>query len=918
MGVKTPNVGFLSVVLGAALSSLGADRVVIGDFENGLGGWTFSNGAEFPGARGSLERSERAAFSGRYGARLSFDFTGGGAYVAMYYTFSRPIRLAGFEFRVRKPPAARVTVRVTDSTGQTVQKTCFFRHGAWQGVSVRWGDWSGHWGGADDGVVHQPVRTVGILVERRGLGELRGEVAVDEVAALTERGKAEGTRKRIKTEYTVADLTKPLPPSTTLLGDPEKLKVVLETDGSEGEVRIVCASHFQSFEKILLLPRKSGRRILETEVPPRSWRYFGGENDGRLHGPVRLTGVEVRGRGRKGVRLLEVRAVTHVTRESAVTLFPFSETKGGRAEFGCRLVNVLPKEAEVEVRLDVTDWEGRLLYSRDEVVSAAPAGGSPGGRLLRAEIPFEGRFFLNGCYAWRLRSAQGIFGRGSGAARRKVSVGAVRWNATPGSRKLEPESPWGVGLYLYRYPESEEGFRRMAQAARLARDAGVKWSREEFQWHRIEPQEGRFNWYFYDRMVKTALENGIRIYGLLAYWSSWTEPYTPKGIEAYARWASAVVKRYRDRIHHWEVWNEPNIFFWQGPREMYAELLKKSYAAIKSADPGAKVLGLSTAGIDVPFIKRMLALEAPFDILTIHPYRGVLREEEFMEELKRVRRLVGGRSVWITEMGWPTLPGGTDEAEQARLLARTYLSAVGSGAVENVSWYDFREDGGDPLYNEHHFGVVRRDLTPKAAYLALACVCRTLGSRKSTDGTPGGKSSGEKGLFAYRFGVKGEALALWCDSPLRVVRVVSAAGRVTLLNTVGERSIQEAGSNGEFLIPLAPRSPILLTAGRGIERVETVLILEGEGAARAGADFPVAWKLLRPVKEEFVLTLLEQGGWRSDRRGIRPGPGIEAGVWKLTAPGDTCAGGPVFEVRKGSWRGAVRLDTELFPEWFVF
>ena len=40
--------------------------------------WTFWNGAEFPGAKGSFERSAQAAHSGKFGGKLSFDFTGGG------------------------------------------------------------------------------------------------------------------------------------------------------------------------------------------------------------------------------------------------------------------------------------------------------------------------------------------------------------------------------------------------------------------------------------------------------------------------------------------------------------------------------------------------------------------------------------------------------------------------------------------------------------------------------------------------------------------------------------------------------------------------------------------------------------------------------------------------------------------------
>ena len=91
-------------------------------------------------------------------------------------------------------------------------------------------------------------------------------------------------------------------------------------------------------------------------------------------------------------------------------------------------------------------------------------------------------------------------------------------------------------------------------------------------------------------------------------------------------------------------------------------------------------------------------------------------------------------------------------------MARSYLSAVASGAVGNVSWYDFREDGEDPLYNEHHFGVVRRNLQPKAAYLALATVCRTIAD-KPLRGVPAGEEIADD-LFAYRFGTDAEETAV--------------------------------------------------------------------------------------------------------------------------------------------------------------
>ena len=112
---------------------------------------------------------------------------------------------------------------------------------------------------------------------------------------------------------------------------------------------------------------------------------------------------------------------------------------------------------------------------------------------------------------------------------------------------------------------TETGNDSMDRAAAMAQAAGVKWSREEFSWSRIETQPGVYDFELYDHVVDTAIRHGISVHGLLGYGSRWTEPYTEQGIEDFCRWARAVVLRYRDRIKHWEIYNEPNIFFWSGP-----------------------------------------------------------------------------------------------------------------------------------------------------------------------------------------------------------------------------------------------------------------------------------------------------------------------------------------------------------------
>ena len=173
----------------------------------------------------------------------------------------------------------------------------------------------------------------------------------------------------------------------------------------------------------------------------------------------------------------------------------------------------------------------------------------------------------------------------------------------------------------------------------------------------LEPRKGDYNWAHFDHVVDVAEKYGIQVYGITAYWSGWTKPYTEEGIQEYLEYLKTCVTRYKGRIHHWEIWNEPNIFFWQGPKEMYTDLLKRCYQMIKEIDPEIQVLGLSTAGIDFDFIETNVKKEAPFDILTIHPYRSILVEDVFIEDLQKADKLVQltngtHRPIWNTEMGW--------------------------------------------------------------------------------------------------------------------------------------------------------------------------------------------------------------------------------------------------------------------------
>jgi len=235
------------------------------------------------------------------------------------------------------------------------------------------------------------------------------------------------------------------------------------------------------------------------------------------------------------------------------------------------------------------------------------------------------------------------------------------------------------------------------------------------------------------------------------------------------------------------------------------------------------VLGLSTAGIDQKFISRMLELQAPFDILTIHPYRTHLKDLAFIEDLKKVSdqvKLPGGerRPVWLTEMGWAThTPHNTVRQDfapttlraQAELIARCYLCAIVSGVEPRTFWYDFRNDGDDPIYFEHQMGIVYNDFSPKPAYLAYATLTRVLRGKRLV-----GPVSAAQGVLAFSFKPtapgSGETIAIWSPQADSLVELPIAAERVTRINGIGEQSGLQVRA-GKVSVDLKKGAPVYLS-----------------------------------------------------------------------------------------------------------
>ena len=176
--------------------ALNEGSVTLSTFENDDETWTFFDGSEFKGAKGSTSRDNSDKKEGSKSIKLMGDFTGGGAYVSIDHTFTGAAmdamagipysRVAGFRVWVHSPVAVAISIRAGDSGGQCHQQTLSFTpKDEWQPVELKnfsKGQRYSHWGGKNDGVFNWPLRNLAFMLTSEGVGPAKkAEVNLDQL-----------------------------------------------------------------------------------------------------------------------------------------------------------------------------------------------------------------------------------------------------------------------------------------------------------------------------------------------------------------------------------------------------------------------------------------------------------------------------------------------------------------------------------------------------------------------------------------------------------------------------------------------------------------------------------------------------------------------------------------------------------------
>ncbi len=264
-----------------------------------------------------------------------------------------------------------------------------------------------------------------------------------------------------------------------------------------------------------------------------------------------------------------------------------------------------------------------------------------------------------------------------------------------------------------------------------AQQAGVKYIRDEMYWGDVERVKGQMqvlpSW---ENYVDTALAKGIKPLIVLSYgnglYSNGAVPTSDEDIAAYANYCKFIASHFKNKVTHFEIWNEYNINVVCGrgaPEDgaSYKKLLEAAYNAIKEVYQGEEdkvtVVGCALGETDLKFVKELLDAGGYdfMDAISFHPYTypfspesgGLYDNIQLLDNL--VKQYGAHKPIWITEIGWPTNINerGSSEYYAAVYGVKAYILSSINNMVDKIFSYDLQDDGTDVNYTEHNFGMIK-------------------------------------------------------------------------------------------------------------------------------------------------------------------------------------------------------------------
>ncbi len=402
------------------------------------------------------------------------------------------------------------------------------------------------------------------------------------------------------------------------------------------------------------------------------------------------------------------------------------------------------------------------------------------------------------------------------------------------------------------------------------------WSNEMFVWRIMEPNEGEYNWEMTDRFVEEATKRGIKVLPVLGGWwwthntpIPWDSDFFPdwaakklqfapgvnrneaeKGwlvcatppeeLLDWQRFVKACVNRYKGKITHWEILNEPNVNI---SPDYYTAYLKMMNRIIKEADPEAKVVGLCATGDlggnIVKFMEACFKLGAleHCDAVSFHPYGAPLdwstpvSAEANNEGIRKLVDSYGGakKELWNTELFYVGKPTGNDFFLQHRLkgheMARRFLIDCAGGVAKSFCVpHDFYMKTTIAPNYWHSAAQLGGGLTPSVYFVIYNTLATHFSGAKFVRKLP---LVGRNQLLVFERDGAPIAAAWSFDDPDKpsIVTFSGAKGKLELLDLMGN-PLEGIESKGDDLAITLDNSPVYLAPGKGLTSADFMAILE--------------------------------------------------------------------------------------------
>lgn len=206
---------------------------------------------------------------------------------------------------------------------------------------------------------------------------------------------------------------------------------------------------------------------------------------------------------------------------------------------------------------------------------------------------------------------------------------------------------------------------------------GAKRLRLQAGWARCERTKGRYDLTWLDSIVNDALSQGVQPWLELSYGNPIYEgggdaalagglPTSPEALTAWDAWVATMVKHFKNRVHEWEIWNEPDL----GKKFVakdYAVFYVRTAKTVRKEQPSAKLIGLALccsgwAQYTQTFVDYLKAVDqlGLLNVVTLHGYK--LMPEETYPMVEEVKKIVLAAkpdvAFWQGENGAPSVKKG--------------------------------------------------------------------------------------------------------------------------------------------------------------------------------------------------------------------------------------------------------------------